>query len=356
MKSFRAIGLMSGTSMDGLDLADVTFYPTEVGEWKFKLNGIKGFDYDLEMTKKLERAFTMQASELMELSAWLGTYYAEKVNLFLDEHKIDRKEIDFIASHGQTIFHRPELGFTFQIGNGPELAVHTKCATVVDFRTKDVALGGNGAPLIPIVDFSLFKDYAEAFLNLGGFANLSYSTNDIIYSFDVCPINIVVNHLMSSIGKTYDESGEFGQSGEVNEKLLEMLNALSYYNKSGPKSLGWEWVEKEFLPLLQCDLSLNDKIRTLYEHYAIQIARVINENKVKSVLVTGGGAKNTFLVERLKFYINGEVVVPNATIIDFKEAIGFAFLGLLRWLGKPNVLKSVTGAKRDSCSGQIILP
>lgn len=356
MKSFRAIGLMSGTSMDGLDLADVTFHLSEEGKWNFEINGTEWFAYTVEMREKLKSAFTMSAPELTELSAWLGRYYAEKVNAYFYANAIDKKKIRFIASHGQTVFHQPEKGYTLQIGNGPELAVFTECATVVDFRTKDVALGGNGAPLIPVADFFLFKEYADSFLNLGGFANLSFLENETVFSFDVCPINIVVNHLMSTIGKEYDESGELGRRGEVNQTLLEELNSLAYYQQEGPKSLGWEWVETEFFPIFSKDIPLKDKIRTLYEHYAIQIAHILNEKKINSVLITGGGAKNSFLVEKIEFYTNGKIVLPNSSIIDFKEALGFAFLGVLRWLGKPNVLKSVTGAKRDSCSGQIIRP
>lgn len=356
MKSYRVIGLMSGTSMDGLDVADVTFSLTKDDRWLFEINHTELYSYSVEMREKLTAAFDLSATELSEFSTFLGKYYAEKVNTYLTDYKVEKNKVDLIASHGQTLFHQPEKGYTLQIGNGPELAVFTDLPTVVDFRTKDVALGGNGAPLIPVADYLLFKQYADAFLNLGGFANLSFKNDGKVFSFDVCPTNIVINNLVKTIGYEYDEGGQFGRSGKVNEELLEKLNSLSYYKQEGPKSLGWEWIQSKFLPLLQADIELKDKVRTLYEHYAIQIARVLNEKKVKSVLVTGGGTKNTFLIERIKYFMKGEVIVPETTLIDFKEAIGFAFLGLLRFLDKPNVWCSVTGAKRDSCSGQIILP
>src|SRR5690554_1534932 len=356
MKTFRVIGLMSGTSLDGLDVADVTFVSQPHGFWKFTLNHSAIYSYDYELLTRLKTAHQIPAQDLVQLSTDLGRLYAEWVNRFIDEHLVDKSEVDFIASHGQTIFHQPEKGFTLQIGNGPELAVFTQLSTVVDFRTKDVALGGNGAPLIPVADHLLFSNYAEAFLNLGGFSNVSYRKMNQVRSHDICPVNIIVNDLMRTIGEEYDSFGEFGKKGLVNPSLLEDLNALSFYTEKGPKSLGWEWIEREVMPLLEKEDNLRNKIRTLYEHIAFQIGKSLNEIESKSILITGGGAKNTFLIERINAYTNGEIVVPEEDLIDFKEAIGFAFLGLLRWQNKVNVWSSVTGSKCDSSSGIIIEP
>lgn len=356
MKSFRVIGLMSGTSLDGLDVADVTFKLSNQEEWSFQLNHATIYHFNQDLLSRLKLAFQLSASDLCELSASLGKFYAEKVKYFLVENSVEKSQIDFIASHGQTIFHQPQKCFTLQIGNGPELAVNTNIPTVVDFRTKDVALGGNGAPLIPVADHILFSNYADTFLNLGGFSNFSFKQNESVYSYDICPVNIVINGLMSEIGKDFDESGDYGKQGGINETLLSELNALSFYTEEFPKSLGWEWVVESIHPLLNREIILKDKIRTFYEHIAFQIGEAVNKTDSKSTLITGGGAKNHFLIERIKYYIEGEVIIPDKNLIDFKEAIGFAFLGVLRWQEKINVWSSVTGSKRDSCSGFVILP
>lgn len=356
MKTYRAIGLMSGTSMDGLDLVDVSFFKDDKGEWRYELLHSQLLDYDKEWRRELQNSFHLSAPELVEFSARLGRFYAEKVNSFINEFSIKKEDIDFIASHGQTIFHQPEKGYTLQIGNGPEIAVDVGITTITDFRTKDVALGGNGAPLIPVADQLLFGSQATSFLNLGGFANISFQKHGQTKSFDICPINIVINDLVKEVDLEYDSEGKLGAKGKVNEELLNQLNALPYYSDEGPKSLGWEWVEKEIWPLMTDELLLEDKVRTLYEHYVMQIDRVLVRHKLSSVFVTGGGAHNIFLIQLLQEKIKAEVIVPQKKIVDYKEAIGFAFLGLLRWLGKVNVWASVTGARSDSSSGIINHP
>ncbi|PWH81238.1 anhydro-N-acetylmuramic acid kinase [Brumimicrobium oceani] len=356
MKSFRVIGLMSGTSLDGLDVADVTFSLNDSNQWRFKLNNAVVYPFGDELYARLKKAFHLPAHELAELSSVLGVFYADKVMQFLKEFELKDAQIDFIASHGQTIFHQPDKGFTLQIGNGPELAIHSNIPTVVDFRTKDVALGGNGAPLIPVADHLLFPDYADTFLNLGGFSNFSFKQNGKVMSYDICPVNIMANELVREVGEEYDFGGELGARGVINHELLCKLNALNFYQQKGPKSLGWEWVEKQMLPFFTNEVSLEDRLRTLYEHIAYQVGTSLNQVNASATLVTGGGAKNHFLVEKIKAYSKGEVIVPNMDLIDFKEAIGFAFLGLLRWQNKVNIWSSVTGSKRDSSSGIVIRP
>lgn len=356
MKTFHVIGLMSGTSLDGLDVANVAFVLSEMNVWEFELVHSAFYTYDEELLKRLKSAHQCSSSDLVELSSELGVFYADKVSSFIEEFKLEKNKIDFIASHGQTIFHQPQKGYTLQIGNGPELAVNSGVPAVVDFRSKDVALGGNGAPLIPVADHLLFSSYAESFLNLGGFSNVSYKKDDGVYSFDICPVNIIINDLMRTVGSEYDAFGRYGKNGVVNEFLLEELNNLSFYSEKGPKSLGWEWVLSNVLPLLSTEESLKNTIRTLYEHIAYQIGKALNEIEAKSILVTGGGAKNSFLIERIKHYTKGKIVVPDDELVDFKEAIGFAFLGLLRWENKINVWSSVTGSSKNSSSGVIYFP
>lgn len=356
MKTFRIIGLMSGTSMDGLDVADVEFKLTEQGKWKFKIYHSKCYAFPKSLLKRLKHAFHAPAEDLTQLSSDLGKFYADKVNHFISLFDINKSTINFVASHGQTVFHQPQKGYTLQIGNGPELAVNTELPTVVDFRSKDVALGGNGAPLIPVADHLLFSNYADSFLNLGGFGNVSFQQENKVTSYDICPVNSVLNPLAKELGKEYDEDGQLGRQGEINTQLLNQLNALDYYQQNPPKSLGWEWVKDEIIPLLNKEKDVKNKMRTWYEHIASQIGRSLNATWSNSVLVTGGGANNSFMIERIRAHTDQIVVIPEKEIIDFKEAVGFAFLGLLRWQEQVNVWSSVTGAKQNSSSGIIIQP
>ena len=356
MKSFRVVGLMSGTSLDGLDLVDVTIRKNSDKKWDFEINHAKMIEYSNDFRDKLQNAPQLSAPELFELSPRLGRFYADEVTAFLDEYQIDRSAIDFIASHGQTIFHQPKKGYTVQLGNGPELSVQSNLPSVVDFRSKDVALGGNGAPLIPVADYLLFVDYADSFLNLGGFSNYSFKENDTVLSFDICPVNSVINHIVKECDVVYDKNGLLGRKEKVNTIVLEQLNKLDYYRENGPKSLGWEWVVEYFLPILNQEPNVYIRLATAYEHIAVQLSQNLNKTGAKNVLITGGGAKNDFLIERVQALYNGNVILPNEQLIDFKEAIGFAFLGVLRWCEQINVWSSVTGAKKDSCSGRICMP
>jgi len=357
MKTFRLIGLMSGTSLDGLDIADVSFSLIDDQKWTFSVNHAKTVAYSDSFRKELISAPKMSGEELGLLSVKLAKFYAEQVNLFISTNDISRTDIYALSSHGQTIFHQPEKSFTQQIGNLPHLATLTGLKVITDFRTKDVALGGTGAPLIPLVDHSLFANEAEAFLNLGGFSNLSYRKNGIVYSFDVGPANIVVNHLMQTdLGQSMDVRGQLARSGKLDVGLFDSLNSLDYFKLNGPKSLGWEWVEKEILPMMEKDIGIENKLHTYIKHVSYQLAKSFENCGAKSVYVTGGGVYNDFLIECMKEEFKGDLIIPDKEIIEFKEAIGFAFLGLLRSLEEVNVLSSVTGAKIDSCSGVIFEP
>lgn len=355
MKSFRILGLMSGTSLDGLDIADVEFFLSENGSWSFKLIHSETIDYTEDFKERLRVATSLAGENLSILSVELGRFYGQEVLKFLEKYSIDKELVTAIASHGQTVFHQPDKGVTLQIGNGPELTAVTGIKSIVDFRTKDVSLGGNGAPLVPVADDYLFSHLAESFLNIGGFANISFNKGDWS-SFDICPANIVLNEIMKYFDQPYDDNGDIGRESEINQDLLKKLNDIDYYNQVGPKSLGWEWVEKMILPVLNTEENKSVQLGTFYQHIACQISKSLESHNLKSVLITGGGAFNSFLIESIKKQYSCEIIIPSKEIIAFKEAIAFAFLGLLRLNNEVNVYASVTGAKKDSCSGVIFTP
>ena len=258
---------------------------------------------------------------------------------------------DIISSHGHTIFHQPDKAFTFQLGSGATIASTTNITTISDFRTLDVALGGQGAPLVPIGDKLLFHEY-DYCLNLGGFANISFDVNNLRIAFDICPVNLVLNDLASQKNRSFDKDGEIGASGKINPSLLNSLNSLDYYSQKWPKSLGREWVEKNIYSLFTDPvLSIEDRAATFYEHVAYQLSEVLGFSG--RILLTGGGAKNKFLVKKLMEKTPCQIVKPENQLIDFKEALIFAFLGVLRFNGQINCLSSVTGADIDNIGGVI---
>jgi anhydro-N-acetylmuramic acid kinase len=340
-------GTMSGTSLDGLDLAAVEFRHEE-NHWKFTIVAAETIRYSTEWENKLRTSPALSGEQLMELHNAYGRFTGQQISIFLQKHKLAPA---LIASHGHTVFHQPEKGFTFQLGNGVCIAAETGITTISDFRSGDVALGGQGAPLVPVGDRLLFPEF-ESCLNLGGFANISYEQNGKRIAFDICPVNFILNHLARKPGKPFDENGELGRQGKNDNQLLEKLNQLKFYGQNPPKSLGKEWMDKNFLSITEkSNLSVQDKLRTVYEHMAIQIAKAApNTGKM---LVTGGGTFNSFLLERLRQHLKCEIAIPPADIINYKEALVFAFLGLLRYLDEVNCYASVTGASRDSSAGVI---
>lgn len=356
MESFRILGLMSGTSLDGLDIADVVF-ERQNSSWYFKIINSETIPYDNYFVERLKGIHQLSSTKIFELNADLGNYFGRQVNRFISKHEIDKNTITAVASHGHTAFHQPNSGYTTQLGTGSEGTVITQLKWITDFRSKDVALGGNGAPLVPIGDRDLFNDQAHAFVNLGGFSNISYALKKEVYAFDICPVNIVLNYFSQKItNQNYDKDGNLGRKGKVDAGLLQKMNNLQYYQLKHPKSLGVEWLSKEFFPLIDNNADLIDVLATCYKHISEQISRSLNEISAKKALFTGGGAFNKYLINLIRESYNGQVVLPDAKIIDYKEAIVFAYLGLLRLENKVNVLASVTGASRDSCSGVIHLP
>ncbi len=340
------IGLMSGTSLDGLDIAYVKFQPDDLSQ--FEIIHAETVPYSKEYYDLLKNAFKINADDFSKLDADYGQFLGNEVNKFIQKYKISK--VDLIASHGQTVFHRPEQGYTTQIGSGAHINAITKIKTVCDFRTQDVALGGQGAPLVPIGDRLLFSQY-DYCLNIGGFANISYEKDGKRIAYDICPTNIVLNHYTNKLGKAYDDGGKIAQSGQVFDKLLQELNQLDFYKDQQPKSLGWEFVVESIIPLIdKYQLDIPNILATYVEHMATQI---MQKTQGGNMLVTGGGAFNQYLISRMRALGNTKIVIPDKTIIDYKEALIFALLGYLKNLGQINILSSVTGSKFDHSSGVI---
>jgi anhydro-N-acetylmuramic acid kinase len=349
MKKFKVIGVMSGTSLDGLDIALCEFEKVD-DNWKSSINDAVTIRYDDLMREKLNRAHHLNGYDLSKFDIDYGVYIGKQIKDFIKNKKV---KVDFISSHGHTVFHNPKELITLQIGNGAAIAATTFISTVANFRILDVVLNGQGAPLVPIGDQLLFNEY-DYCLNLGGFANISYSWYRKRLAFDICPVNIVINKLAHELDLEFDKDGIEARKGMVHVKLLKELNQLSYYNQNPPKSLGREWVEEFFYKIVEkYDLSINDALRTIYEHIVFQVSRSLTGSVNKKVLITGGGAHNIFLIELLKKCTNHKIIVPNKLLVDYKEALIFAFLGVLRMREEYNCLSSVTGATHDNIGGAI---
>jgi len=349
-KEIFAIGLMSGTSLDGIDLVYVKFLKKEYSF--FEIIHTETVSYTKEWKQVLKQAIHLSSKELLDLDVVYGKHLGSVLVNFISNYKIT--EIDFIASHGHTILHQPEEGITLQIGSGAEIAKITQQKVVSDFRTQDVNLGGQGAPLVPIGDELLFSKY-DFCLNLGGFSNVSFKKESKRIAFDICPVNIVLNHYANKIGLEYDENGSIASEGYLNRSLLEKLNTLAFYNKEAPKSLGLEWVQQEIFPLIDTiEEDISSVLRTFVAHIAIQISKIIKDSD--SVLITGGGVFNSFLIQEIENYSNIKIVQASDTLINYKEALIFALLGVLKVDNQINCLKSVTGAHKNHSSGVVCLP
>ena len=347
MKHYYIIGLMSGTSLDGVDLVYVKFDVEKT--YSYKIIFSETIVYSYKWKQKLKDAFYFDAEKLNKLSIEYANLLSDFILEFIHKNNIDY--IDFIASHGHTIHHQPEKGYTLQIGDGKTIYNRTKIKTICDFRTQDVQLGGQGAPLVPIGDVLLFHQY-DYCLNLGGFANISFAKNGTRLAFDICPVNVVLNYFATILGFEFDDKGAIAKKGVISSILLKELNELDYYHTEKPKSLGMEFVNSQIFPLIEkYQLKTEDILRTFVEHVAVQIAKNILSNS--SVLITGGGAFNDFLIERITLLSSAKISIPNNTLINYKEALIFAFLGLRKIENKVNCLQSVTGAKKDHCSGVV---
>ncbi len=352
MTTYTALGMMSGSSLDGLDLAYCEF-TEENGRWRYRITKSETLSYPEEWKMLLQESFYATGDKLTENDVAYGKYLGEITNNFLKKHQL---KPDVVALHGHTVFHQPKRGFSLQLGSGQAIAIATGIEAVSDFRSKDILLGGQGAPLVPIGDKLLFADY-DYCVNFGGIANISFEEDGQRKGFDVCAANQLLNHLSRQMGKPYDKNGETAALGKLDKLLFDQLNKVDFCRQSYPKSLSNEQVKALFVPLLEdSSAPLEDKLYTTVKHIAFQVARAADSSSAKKMLLTGGGARNGFLVEAIRQECPQQVFVPDTQIIDFKEALIFAFMGILRKTGRVNCLASATGAQRDSSTGVIYLP
>lgn len=356
MNSFFAIGLMSGTSLDGVDLAYCRFtYKND--RWIYKILYTTTLIYEKGWIERLNNLIDAPAAHFVQENHAYGHYLGTLIKNFVSTNNL---KPDFVSSHGHTIFHQPREHISFQLGHGAYLAAAAGLPVVCDFRTLDIALGGQGAPLVPIGDRLLFPEY-EYCLNLGGIANVSFEERGRRMAFDTCACNMLLNTLANERGQAYDAGGQMARQGNLHQPTLDELNQASFFSTPYPKSLGKEWVDAHsLLTLRSAPLSVEDKLQTGSHHIAQQIARAIQSvnqpaGKPQRVLLTGGGAFNIFLVELIRKYLGPayEVVVPEPELVNFKEALVFAFLGVLRWRQEINCLSSSTGASKDNVGGAI---
>ena len=354
---------MSGSSLDGLDIVYTELLENN-GDWSFEILEADCYAYSDEWIKKLKNAIHLSGFEYQLLHAEYGHYLGKEIIRFIEEKGLHYK-VGLIASHGHTTFHLPAKKMTAQLGDGAAIAALTGLSVVSDLRALDVAFGGQGAPIVPIGEKLLWKEY-DLFLNIGGIANISFKKNDDFIAFDVCPANRVLNLLANKKEKEFDEGGAMAAAGNVDEQMLSDLNKLGYYNKPYPKSLANDFGTDEVFPLVESfEINTNDALRTYVEHIVQQIKIAVTGfentnsgefNSSRKLLVTGGGAFNTFLIGRLSealASLNIEVVVPKETIVKYKEALVMALIGVLRWRQEYNVLASVTGAQRNSIGGAL---
>ena len=356
-KKYKVLGMMSGTSLDGLDIAYCEFWRTG-NQWNYEIKETTTVDYTKTWRTQLKNAIHLSKEAHDALHVDYGKWLGEAAYNFINQHGLNP---DFIASHGHTSHHRPEEGITFQLGYGQALASTSRQKVICDFRTLDVALQGQGAPLVPIGDRLLLHTY-DYCLNLGGISNISFETNGQRIAFDIGLANMPLNDITARIGLEYDKGGALAKSGTLHESFYNELNALEYYSLPYPKSTGYEWYSFTVKPLIDSyDLPVADLLHTLIQHNAHQIANVIKRTSTKptsKLLVTGGGAFNDFFVHCLREKLDDicQVEIPSGTLIGFKEAMVFAFMGVLRDRNEVNVLASVTGATKDSSSGEIFYP
>ena len=350
MEDKLIIGLMSGTSLDGLDIVCCRFQKKGNG-WVYEIIETETVSYDNVWAAKLKRAHTLDGYSLVQLDRDYGNYLGQLVSEFAEKYNLD---ISLVGSHGHTIFHQPEKKLTFQLGYGKALAYSSGIDTIADFRSDDVLKGGQGAPFAPVGDYYLFSDYMFR-INLGGFSNISYEKDGKVVAYDICPVNYILNTEARKEGLSFDPDGSLARKGKADQEFLKALNALDYYHSKAPKSLGREWIESEWNPLAaQFQNDSKDNLATFVAHISDQIANSINEvSAPQQVLATGGGAWNAFLIEQIQKKTHHKIVVPDELTVNYKEALIFAFMAFLRWKQEDNVFATVTGAKSNSSAGTL---
>lgn len=351
----KVLGIMSGTSMDGADLA-LCRVESDGARWTASVQVAETFPYDEKWRVRLSQLRYQNADIYVKTDVFYGRYLGELVNAFI---KKTGETPDLVASHGHTIFHNPDGLITSQIGDGATLNATCGIPVVSNFRRADVALGGQGAPLAGLGDEILFPEY-DVCLNLGGFSNISASLEGKRVAFDVSPCNIVLNRIARELGQAYDQDGMIAESGQIIYPLLERLDAVPFYSKTGPKSLGREWINREFWHIVR-DFDQEpaaDRMKTLVVHIARQIGAAVSNilpdhGAGRKILATGGGAHNLTLIDHLRAETEADVVVPDALTVDYKEALIFALLGAMRVKNRTNTLNTATGARSPWISGSL---
>lgn len=354
---YKVIGLMSGSSLDGLDIAFVKLEDVR-GQWSYEILEAECVPYDDKWTHQLRTAAQLNVPDFLQLHTAYGRYTGDAVNAFIEKYQLQH-QVQFITSHGHTVFHNPSARTTWQLGDGASIAAITQLPVVSDLRAVDVALGGQGAPIVPIGDKLLFADY-DYLLNIGGIANLTTSGSNYV-AFDVCAANQILNQLATRNGAIMDESGAMAASGVLLGEVLDQLNALPYYSVYGPKSLSNEQAVDMIFPILnRSSHNTNDLLHTVVVHIAQQVAKSVKHQDAsgepKKMLITGGGAFNDTLVKAIAQHLaplNVTVTVPEERVVKYKEALVMALIGVLRWRDDENVMSSVTGASRDSIAGAL---
>lgn len=352
MNKHTALGVMSGSSLDGVDLALCSFAEND-GRWSYQIDKAETIPYSAEWKHLLSKMPLAKAEDLAKNDILYGKYLGTLCFDFLKRHHLSA---ELIASHGHTIFHNPEENFTFQLGNGQALATVSGIKTICDFRIKNVLSGGQGAPLVPIGDEMLFRDM-DYCLNIGGISNISFQEESERIAFDICPANQLLNYLSLLKGFEFDKNGKLAGKGKLISALFDEMNSNAYYQRQIPKSLGNEYVRDTFIKLFgKYHAPVEDLLFTSVKHIAFQIGNIFKGKQNQKVLVTGGGAHNTFLVDNLKRKTPQEFIIPEKELVDFKEALIFAFMGVLKHLGSINCLASYTGAKSDLSVGNVFFP
>lgn len=349
---------MSGSSLDGLDIVCTTLEEVR-GQWRFDIVAAACIPYSADWLAELKQAPEMDAAGIFQLHTRYGRYLGHCVTDFIVQHQLQHK-VHFIASHGHTVFHNPVAHTTVQIGDGASVAAITGLPVISDLRALDIALGGQGAPIVPIGDQLLFGNY-DYWLNIGGIVNISVQTQDQLLAWDICPGNQLLNALAGKAGHSMDRDGLLAAQGQVLPEVAVALAAQDYYRLPPPKSLSNEAAMQLAAPALDtAGKTIPDLLHTSVQHIAGQVAAAISafphRKDSASIFITGGGALNQFLIAQLQQALDPLAViltVPGKEVVQFKEALVMALIGTLRWREETNVLSSVTGASRDSVGGAL---
>lgn len=363
-ESSDILGVMSGSSMDGLDLAFIRLN-TEVGK-----PGLLSASYELlhgatmpipeELLNQLKYSSKLDALSLLTLDQDFGSWAGKAIDTAIKQTSFSPSLIGF---HGHTVFHFPDRKVSFQLGHGAVLSAYTQLPVVTDFRSQDMALGGQGAPMVSIAEKWLWPDYS-GFLNLGGICNITLKkTKEAYESADIWVCNQILNHLAREVGHSYDDRGLIAAKGLPIDELIEALLLAEWFEKKAPKSLDNSYLYEEVIPLFNKyrDYSTGDKLHSAVIVIAKAIANHVNavyhsEAIQGGIMLTGGGALNDFLVEKIRAELTCDIFLPDLETIQFKEAIMVAFAGWLRWRGLPNFIKEATGAKSDAIGGVLHIP